>query len=278
MEKLISSFDSFGDLLRQAQKPAVWRGYKASIKTDDSWTGTRTFEEAMNLATYGWPEGRKKLLDNLQIAAKKQVSRTHAKNYDVGGMYPDVPMYCAGEPAYMVTQENEIRHSKPIVRLLLQKFVSAMVSSENIMNQGAAILSCVDSLENDGHSCEIEMVLSGAWTRMSGTKQEIRWIAKRAGEPLELDRMAFQLIQPAMFRRILFRINEQNPKAERGNGSYWIPTNSPEVEPGQIYFEQPSGSEYRTIEHAISHVTQRLQTSGVEIVDPLKYLADKEFA
>ena len=271
----VDSFDSFGALLDHAQhKPCAWSKPSSDIRSDDrtAWTGTASLADAIAVARQGWTEGRARLVTGLETAAAMLPRAQRGLELDVAGAFPFIPAAIAGDPACMFRPSDIVQARRPIVRIALQKFVSSMVSTDHIINQGVAILSHIDALEDAGFSAEIECIMHARATLDKCTDHyQIRWIAKRAGEPLELDRLAYVIAHPSMFRRVLFACFEKHAENsfEQKHNMYGQGTNAPEIEHDQIYFPQPSDKCWATLPTALAEVEQRLAQFMDAQADPL---------
>lgn len=257
---VIDSADSLEDVLTFADQPRAWTG----LSQDASWSrqaATKTFGEAVNLARMGWAEGRAKLSANLDAANFVQTNSTHrAEALDVGGAYPDVQEYIAGNPAHMVTIGAEQSRTRPIYRFIVSMFSSGSLTPETLMRRGAAILSWVDRLENQGARCEVMMVGAGG----GSTSFFLSFMAKRADEPLDVDRLAFVLVHPSMFRRIVFACHERHRELScfgcgHSMPSDWMPE---EIKVNHsIYFGRMTSAEekWRTPANAVAEVERAIK-------------------
>lgn len=241
---------------------------------------TRTHNEAVNLARLGWPEGRSKMSDAIDAAKFVQTNSTHrAEELDVGGAYPFVPAAAAGDPMCMVRVGLEQSKTKPIFRFMVGGFISSGVQSDAIMRRGAAILSWVDKLEAEGGRCELLYNLTCAGGDL---KYTISTAIKRADEPLDIDRAAFVLAHPSMFRRIAFGCYERHADVCHHLGTtYGYPSNDihPDLQVAHsIYFASMSYTEscWHSAEAAEREVS-RIITDGLQHGDEARDSADGDY-
>jgi len=199
------------------------------------WAGTETFEQAIELAKKGWADGLKDI-KAMSEAIWKVVGQEIQKTtfvYDVAGCQPDIDRYLCGEPENMIqfVHEKEQQGKGKIVKIFVNNVASCGVSTEAMFGRGAAVVALVDALENLGFSCEVATAdaLGREWR---GDEKVLQYnvMLKRAGQPLELDRLAFALAQPCWLRRLVFSAMEQEPPEIRsmfgvGDG-YGYPTES----------------------------------------------------
>lgn len=223
-EKKLShrDYDSFAEFMDYIEKePSKELGKLSSRKNEsmfrDRWYGTNSFEEAMTLAREGWKDGLE-LISNLSAKLERSTSHLVTKpsmQWDVAGDFADAGLFVTGVPECMGSfVEMEI--DKPIVRILMNLSVSCGVGAEAIMRRGAACVALVDALENAGRSCEIVVAAGSGYSYDQETWKTMHVVpVKLAGEPLELDRMAFLLAHPSSFRRLFFSAWEHEDKDVR---------------------------------------------------------------
>lgn len=207
----VVAYESLPEFLAMVRAPRLSRRGNDSEATDSfrqNWTGTKSLSEALNLCEFGWEKGRNLISDKLNLAYSNTKSGPgKTTSLDVAGAYPIVPVAVAGDPMNMWEPNPEEQKTKPVVAFYQRLFFSAIVEPEHIINLGAAILTMVDQLENKGYSTEIYCYLS--------TKTNFYTVKiKDAGEPLDVNRVAFPLAHPSMFRRLSFKVTESDPRLE----------------------------------------------------------------
>lgn len=247
------------------ETPEIWTQHKASHRTGEAeWSGTPSWDAAVKLAEEGWPKGLEKLSRALEdtrvIAGQKPIP---GLNLDVAGAFPHVPIAATGMPQCMVHPGDQSVKARPIVRIFNNVSASCGVEPQSIINRGAAVLSYVDILESIGYSVELQCLEKTG----SGNMTHQTWVTcKQAGEPLELDRLAFLFIHPSYLRRIIFACNERTPRAHEeswGHG-YGMPMDlsKEEMDPGAIYFgASPGRTEFATLEKAMEFVGKAIGAS-----------------
>lgn len=243
------NFGSWWDFVTSAadEKLRQYRRLKESHTTNyPKWYGTRTFNEAVEMALYtGWPEGRKMMADSYAIISPRP-EPYHSETLSVAGMYPNIPAYISGSPECMVDYEYQNIATNPIIKVDYVNGGTSNISAKSLMLRGAAVLSLCDQLEKRGYSTEINLVseTNGGYgiTRTTFIK---RVAVKPAGEPIDLDRMAFALAQPAVHRRLHFALIEQHRELESIFGSSYGSTrpNPTTKRENVITIPGPSGTE-----------------------------------
>lgn len=227
----------------------------------DDWGGTRTFEDAIHFARNGWPKGRDLLttgLDGAGFVKKPTLHRCQA--FDVAGAYPMVARAVAGDPLCMVTTGLEVSRTRPVIRFLVNVGGLGNINGETMIRRGAAILSWVDHLEQGDMRCEVVCIQANNARQLNPSKTNNIFFAKRADEPVDIDRCAFLLANPAVFRRFIFGAWERDPSLRNmTHTSYGSSCDDihPSVQvPHSVYFPKPTGnSEWATPQLAVARIT-----------------------
>lgn len=219
------------------------RASRCADKYHTNWTGTKSFEDAANLALHGWSEGLaqiEKITAQIDHVIGSKIERPSAV-YDIVGSCVDVGRFITGEPDCMMSfQPDEVTAHGKIVRVVLNFAASCSVSPEVLMGRGAAICALLQGLQSAGMSVELELAM--AVDDYSDEKYIQSITAKRSTDVLELDRVAFICAHPSMLRRMSFAVSEKEPMKVReqfgfieGSG-YGRPCEIPEGEGrGDIY-------------------------------------------
>lgn len=264
METHIQDFASFSDLLAFAtDEGPAWNAARYSRETDSqaqTFTGTASFEESVNLARYGWNDGLNRLSSAMDIIANAAYNdAVPLVTLDVAGAFPIVPVAVAGDPLNMVHLAPSEERVRPVLRIAYNTGAMSDYRAHELTNAGAAFLSVVTGLEANGYRVEITMCPT---SRASGriTKAIARTVIKRADESLELDKLAFCLLHPSCHRRINFSRIERHPELEAGWRMTYGSTTDPDpehIDPGQAYIAgvqtfRPGAKELATPEAAFA--------------------------
>jgi hypothetical protein len=261
-------FSGWLDYLHQAEHGHNYAPKRTSRGSEASWTGTQSFEEAMQLARNGWPEGvqrMRRVADAISQVISSKIIRPEAR-FDETGDEVAVDRYLEGDPEHFVSyplQESRASGGR-VFTVGFGIFVSAGVDKEYFTNRGAAVLALLDALESAGYRCELDigMAVREAYT--------MRCPIKAAEHALDLDRLAFTLMHPSIFRRIQFSIGETDPDGKRWGahgGHYWSPdTSAHPIQQYDFWFpDLGMGTErpYATQDGALKHVLGMLKESGL---------------
>ena len=253
MPTVMREFSSWIDFVETANgNNRAWSLRSSRSKEHrDGWYGTIDFNTAVDMAIKtGWPEGRQLLADSYAIVAPRP-EPVISEAFSVAGMYPNIPIYLAGSPECMVDRFASNIAVNPIVRIDYTNGGISTVSAKSLMLRGAAVLSLCNQLERRGYSIEICLA---AHTVSSDHSFDTRITVKRAGEPIDLDRLAFSLAHPSTHRRLRFSLLEQHLELERYfSHNYGSTQQSPPVQTSQknvIYIPGPSGNVNETPQSA----------------------------
>lgn len=233
---------------------------RSSRDDDKKFRGTASWDEAKQLADDGWAKGRAKVAANLAAifeSGAASLTSMPAVTHEVGGAYPDVPLYVAGEVAHMVNEGDDQLGHRPIIRLLIDLTASCAINQSQLANRGAAVAALVDQIESAGNSCEV-------WCTFA-TESNRKLFAplisvKTAGAPLPIDELAFAIGHPSMLRRVMFALIEADDFTDNADfeHGYGMPRQLPAVslDPTVIYIPGivNDGGASRTPEAAMDEV------------------------
>lgn len=151
----IITFASIGDFIKASDTEDVDK--TSHIAGNKKFSGTATFNEAVELATRGWPKGTKrlaKLRAQLDHVVEKAVSaRACTLHWDVTGDFLDVGRVLSGEAESFggIRDDADTQPSTRVARIYANVSALGVVESESIFSAGAAIYAAVDILESLGH-------------------------------------------------------------------------------------------------------------------------------
>ena len=258
----------------------------SSLKKDSEdyngrlWYETDSLDEARGLMRTGWAEGRERI-NELTRSLRERIERSHGVAQrpvlmaaPVGFM-PNVPGAVANiVPASMLRWEGVDSDQARIVKLTINLSVSANVSTKTIENRGAAAAALVELLELTGTRVEV-VVACGIANHPAKDKQGIKGalqtiIIKQADVPMDTDRLAFHVMHPSSFRRIMFRLLENNPapgaqEAARTRLNYGWPEPIPSDDPqyGDIHIGELHSGQFKNEAAAMEWVMAHLKEQGV---------------
>lgn len=225
MEIYREEFASIAQFIRaMGSRPVnrVFAGEKLSSKEGSkSFTGTESLKEANELLQYGDKASAQKLDKQMRINAAKGsgMKRKSTVKKDFTGFAPIVGAYLAGDAECMLNIHTRMRKHSRVVNLLWNISIPAQVDAEEIVEQGARVLSLVDSLERRGYSVN----LSTMFASMSNGKKECVICTvkvKDASQRMSVLKCAYPLVNPSFLRRHTFQYLERHPQITASDYSY----------------------------------------------------------
>lgn len=181
----------------------------ASIENNKKFTHTESYEEAVDLLRYGWPDGKRAVklaLKKLSQIAQQEIDlRDHDSiKADMVGFAPHIANYIAGVPDSMMAQEPE---EKPTIHIQYHCGVSFGIQGAVIRRRGAVAIALVQAIQAAGYTVEL-VITSGS----SGNRNKSLYIlypVVQAGSIINIDKTCFMLCHPSYLRRFMFAIMER---------------------------------------------------------------------
>lgn len=181
---------------------------RRSIHSSDKFTGTKSFDEAVELMRNGWTSMAHQLDAKLKVASKGTGMVTKRKQQlGVCGFQPIVPLYLAGVPTNMVSQVQTKVKSK-VVSIVKPFNYNAGVTTETIIEESVKTLRVVKQLEAEGYRVNLSVAVG---TAICGTSIVAKVRIKSANEKLNISKLAFPMVHPSMLRRLFIRYIEVCP-------------------------------------------------------------------
>lgn len=210
---------------------------RASITGNEYFTGTKSYEEAMDLFLHGWRAEAMvltKKLNNIKIDnATKQKTV-----YDIVGYQASVPRYLQGIPTNMINKKKT-QEKKKIITLVKDISYHGGISTAIIERESIKVLHLVRTLESRGYAVNLYIILG---TQEQGQGVLCRLKIKSANERLNVSKVAFPLVHPSMLRRILFRLIEVDPTLHGSFDGYGTPLAEDDLKKylkkGEIFIEK----------------------------------------
>jgi hypothetical protein len=202
---------------KEGTSQVYWQGFH----------GTKTFAEAINLATHGWPEGEAKIQKYTNLLVDKVGGLMEVENpiYDVHGVSVDVGKFCSNDPECWLSFETQIIDA-PIPKLLTLTFnavASGEIAHNIFITKGTLVCALVELLEMAGYSVAVNFNCHDTDKKTAIISPIVR--VKKHGMPLDRGRLAFALAHPDSLRRLTFAHMEQMPQNVKD--SFGIHENGP---------------------------------------------------
>lgn len=276
-------YEDWGDFIDRAEEVVGLAPEKtkdglvcASMKNDTSWSGSKSLEEAIRLGRFGWEEGRDKILEirkRLKIDSVLPNAKRIDRIMDVSGDEPDVALYLMGEPDNMVTLVDSNSTDGRVVRILVNRTASWHIDADALLRRGVSILIAIETMIRLGYSIELSIcdAISAGYGGDEARMEDYIPVL-RAGDPVNLDTIAFMLAHPSVLRRLMFASQEMETVAIRktfgfhGSGGYGHCAEPDKVTKKDLMVKKDDGnvsSEDRIIPYAI----ELLSKIGINVDD-----------
>lgn len=224
-KKSIVQFDSINEFYKYLCDTPFNEAFRwarhSSTERSESFTGTKSFDEAVELLKNGWNEMAQKITQKLLVNEKKTAYVNKRKNVTaMAGYQPIVPLYLAGAPNNMVSTKT-IPVKQKVVNITKSLNYSGDTSKETILSESIKALQIVRKLEAIGYRVNLNIVL-GSKGGLKANDQELyaKVCIKKANERLNISKLAFPMVHPSMLRRLFFRYIEVCPEATRAYVRY----------------------------------------------------------
>lgn len=198
-----ASFDAMVDFVEAMPRPSGNGSRDAGWQTGgtrDKFCASTSMQHAIRIARDGWPEG-----SDMVRRVAELITTEHAVNrkrvYSVAGGRANVARMLAGNPAHMRSRPKQ--EARKVITLHVELSASAAIEPRNLMIRAATVTAICDVLEQAGHGCNIVAVMTSA---LYGRSFQVAVEIKTAGEPLNVDNVAFALGHPSMLRRFCFAL------------------------------------------------------------------------
>lgn len=214
-----------------------------SVTARESFCGTKSFEEAIELFKNGWSEMSERLSNRLKVEGKFEPTMTYRNVQSVQGYHPIVPLYLIGIPNNMITKKM-VPMKQKVVTLNKSLDYSVRVKTEQIIEESIKAFRIIQKLESQNYRVNLNLVIgaSGSMWNSSGEKYFIRIRLKSANEKLNISKLSFPLVHPSMLRRLYFRFIEVHPPVSKsflhGYGSPQSPQVLRSIWPDDILLPQ----------------------------------------
>ena len=212
LHRHFDSYESFVDFIDEHKDDKTSGSYEASRteKQGRSWDLGADFDDALEMATTGWAEGRKKISKGMgeALAAREMDITRDSIARDVWGFAPDVDAYLAGDERCLLRPDVEYRTDDNVVRLRISLAASCAIKANEKVKWGVGVAYLIDQLEQQGKQVEVTAAYYTSGHDGSVSRYYSTFLIKSAGEPLDLDRLCYVIAHPAFHRRLIFKLRE----------------------------------------------------------------------
>ena len=208
----IREFSSLSSFYEYITETPINTAYKwktlQSVSNGKKFTGTESFEEAVDLFKNGWDDMAKKLTKKLNVQPNCSVTSYVQKTvYDIVGFQCSVPRYLQGIPTNMVNKRLTPVKQK-VVTLNKDFTYNSKTSTEDIIEASIQTMQVVKMIEAQGVRVNLNVIFG---TTAGNTMEIVKIRIKSANERVNISKLAFPLVHPSMLRRLCFRYIEVAP-------------------------------------------------------------------
>tara|TARA_B100000686_G_C16798806_1_gene984385 strand:+ start:3899 stop:4735 length:837 start_codon:yes stop_codon:yes gene_type:complete len=249
MSAILLDFKNTKDYLNWIEeKKVIWRKSDlASHSSDYKFSGTHSFDEAWQMAKYGWPQGLRLLQNAVQVARdERDLNKRPKHTFDVAGFRPSPGRAAAGDVFSMVRRGRRF-DSTPIIKITTDMTYSGDTPRDRVMTWGAAICSYINALEIQGYSVELNHLFE-VCSYNEGPPVSVKVNLKQPGQPLAMSSVVFWWAHPSSLRRIFFATMERLNVEKYYSQGYGIPSRVREHPSDELYLnvDQSSYSSFKT--------------------------------
>lgn len=205
-----------------------WRGSdwrRLSQRTDIRryhTTHTWTFQEALDLAKYGWPEGLRQVKEpekKIIFSPQEQMGLHYEEitEYDIAGGSVNIGRYLTGVPDCMRHVKAPREHVFPsrIQKIFVIDTTHAVTETDEIINHGYMVYQIIEALELANIRTELTLANSankqGMYSKDDYYFFETYIKLKSPEDVIYPEKIIFALAHPAMFRRLTISSWEREP-------------------------------------------------------------------
>ena len=210
-------FDSLSDFYNYITTTSINKTFEERRKclssekpnNKQNWSGTASFNDAVNLMKNGWNAGATTLTKAFKLSQVNTGVKQEVKNIlSVCGYQAIVPLYLQGVPNNMISKKMT-PVKKKVITINKITCVSSTVSSSILQEESVKCFQIIKKIEDSGIRVNLNLVISSGHVCV-----KIR--LKSANERLNISKLAFPLVHPSMFRRLYFRFIEVFPTIPKG--------------------------------------------------------------
>jgi hypothetical protein len=170
---------------------------------------TKDYAEAMEIMKTGYKEPLEKMKRGILKIGESENYKKPRTRADFVGFVPHVPHTLMNLPITMINREPIQQRRSKTIHLTYSFCASGSVSPSTLIKGGINFISLVNSLEKQGYRVKIDIFFL---TVSDKSAVGFSLNVKQYGQRLNLLKLTFPLVHPAMLRRIAFRYLETAPE------------------------------------------------------------------
>ena len=209
-----SSLNDFETYITNTPLNDTFRWAKlASVSGSEEFTGTHSYEQAVEMFKNGWQSKAEELTKKLKVIQNQVIDAQVQKVlFDVVGFQASVPRYLQGIPTNMVNKKL-VPIKQKIVTINKDISYNCGVTTEQIVEASIQTLQLVKRIEAQGIRVNLNLIWG---VKASGSNEIVKIRLKSANERVNISKLAFPLVHPSMLRRLCFRYLEVAPTITHG--------------------------------------------------------------
>ena len=209
-----SSLNDFETYITNTPLNDTFRWTKlASVSGSEEFTGTHSYEQAVEMFKNGWQSKAEELTKKLKVIQNQVIDAQVQKVlFDVVGFQASVPRYLQGIPTNMVNKKL-VPIKQKIVTINKDISYNCGVTTEQIVEASIQTLQLVKRIEAQGIRVNLNLIWG---VKASGSNEIVKVRLKSANERVNISKLAFPLVHPSMLRRLCFRYLEVAPTITHG--------------------------------------------------------------
>jgi|RhiMethySRZTD1v2_1073278.scaffolds.fasta_scaffold256874_2 hypothetical protein len=176
-------------------------------KAADQFSKVNKYSDALELMRSGYKDPLKKIKKAVVKIGRNEGYKKSQRVKSVVGSSPHIQNAILGLPKSMISRKRPVKKSKTI-HLTYSFCAAAAVSPNQMIKGGINFISLVNSLEKQGIRVKIDVIFV-SMVQKSATGFSVT--VKEYGQSLNLLKLAFPLVHPAMLRRLSLRYLETAP-------------------------------------------------------------------
>ena len=187
-------------------------------------SNTETYKEAEDLLLNGWNEYTEEVKNQIKNPTVNMQEIKKISMYDVLGFQCSVPRYIQGIPTSMINRKNVVVKQK-IVDVTKLISYGYKTSTQTIIKESIKAIRIIQCLESQGFRVNLNIAFGSVAKSGRGFICKVK--IKSCNERLNISKLMFPLIHPAMLRRIYLKWVEVFPEtlcSMTKNYGYTMPT------------------------------------------------------
>ena len=213
----VREFSSLNDFETYITKTPLNDTFKweklASVSGSEEFTGTHSYEQAVEMFKNGWQSKAEELTKKLKVIQNQVIDAQVQKVlFDVVGFQASVPRYLQGIPTNMVNKKL-VPIKQKIVTINKDISYNCGITTEQIVEASIQTLQLVKRIEAQGIRVNLNLIWG---VKASGSNEIVKVRLKSANERVNISKLAFPLVHPSMLRRLCFRYLEVAPTITHG--------------------------------------------------------------